>query len=73
LTEQVNGLPASTGLRDADGYPATPPAPSHADPGPDYFREINSASTRDERHQIGERFGIRVVTGSADGPAGAQS
>src|ERR1700722_7616043 len=39
----------------------------------DYFHEINSASTDDERHQIGERFGIRVVTGSADGPAGAQS
>jgi len=38
----------------------------------DYFREINSAATDDERHQIGERFGIRVVTGSADGPAGAQ-
>ncbi len=29
----------------------------------DYFREINSASTDDERYQIGERFGIRVVTG----------
>ncbi len=39
----------------------------------DYFREINSASTDDERHQVGERFGIRVVTGPADGPAGAQS
>ena len=39
----------------------------------DYFREINSASTDDERHQVGERFGIRVVAGSADGPAGDQS
>jgi mannose-6-phosphate isomerase-like protein (cupin superfamily) len=29
----------------------------------DYFAEINSASTDDERHRIGERFGIRVVTG----------
>ena len=29
----------------------------------DYFAEINSASTEDERHHIGERFGIRVVTG----------
>jgi mannose-6-phosphate isomerase-like protein (cupin superfamily) len=38
----------------------------------DYFREINSASTDDERHQTGERFGIRVVTGPADGPASAQ-
>jgi mannose-6-phosphate isomerase-like protein (cupin superfamily) len=29
----------------------------------DYFSEINNASTDDERHQIGERLGIRVVTG----------
>ena len=29
----------------------------------DYFAEINSACTDDGRHQIGERFGIRVVTG----------
>ena len=29
----------------------------------DYFREINAAATDDERHQIGERYGIRVVTG----------
>ena len=29
----------------------------------DYFREINSASTDDERHQIGECFAICVVTG----------
>jgi hypothetical protein len=29
-------------------------------------------ATDDERHQTGERFGIRVVTGPADGPAGAQ-
>jgi len=29
----------------------------------DYFAAINSASTHDERHRIGERFGIRVVTG----------
>jgi mannose-6-phosphate isomerase-like protein (cupin superfamily) len=28
----------------------------------DYFREINAA-TDDERHQVGERYGIRVVTG----------
>ena len=30
-------------------------------------KEINDASTDDEWHQIGERFGIRVVTESADG------
>ena len=29
----------------------------------DYFREINAASTDDERHQIGERYGIRVIPG----------
>ena len=29
----------------------------------DYFREINAAATDDERHQIGERYGIRVVQG----------
>jgi mannose-6-phosphate isomerase-like protein (cupin superfamily) len=28
-----------------------------------YFREINAAATDDERHQVGERYGIRVVTG----------
>jgi mannose-6-phosphate isomerase-like protein (cupin superfamily) len=27
----------------------------------DYFREINAAATDDERHQVGERYGIRVV------------
>lgn len=27
----------------------------------DYFREINAASTDDERTAIGERYGIRVV------------
>lgn len=27
----------------------------------DYFREINAAATDDERHRIGERYGIRVV------------
>lgn len=27
----------------------------------DYFREINAAATDDERYQIGERYGIRVV------------
>lgn len=31
--------------------------------GEEDFSEINSASTDDERYQIGERFGIRVVTG----------
>jgi mannose-6-phosphate isomerase-like protein (cupin superfamily) len=29
----------------------------------DYFRQINAASTDDERHQIGEHYGIRVVPG----------
>ena len=29
----------------------------------DYFREINTAATDDERRQIGERHGIRVVPG----------
>jgi mannose-6-phosphate isomerase-like protein (cupin superfamily) len=27
----------------------------------DYFHEINAASTDDDRHSIGERYGIRVV------------
>jgi mannose-6-phosphate isomerase-like protein (cupin superfamily) len=27
----------------------------------DYFRQINTATTDGERHQIGERYGIRVV------------
>lgn len=29
----------------------------------DYFREINAASNDDERIEIGERYGIRVVAG----------
>jgi hypothetical protein len=29
----------------------------------DYFHQINTASTDDERHRIGERYGIRVVPG----------
>ena len=29
----------------------------------DYFREINAAVTDDERQQVGERYGIRVVPG----------
>jgi mannose-6-phosphate isomerase-like protein (cupin superfamily) len=29
----------------------------------DYFHEINTAPTDDERHRIGERYGIRVVRG----------
>ena len=29
----------------------------------DYFREINAAGTDDERHRIGERYGIRVIPG----------
>jgi mannose-6-phosphate isomerase-like protein (cupin superfamily) len=29
----------------------------------DYFREINAAVTDDERERIGERYGIRVVSG----------
>jgi hypothetical protein len=29
----------------------------------DYFREINTASADDERHRIGQRYGIRVVPG----------
>ena len=28
-----------------------------------YFREINAASSDDERNRIGERYGIRVVPG----------
>jgi mannose-6-phosphate isomerase-like protein (cupin superfamily) len=27
----------------------------------DYFRQVNAAASDDERHQVGERFGIRVV------------
>lgn len=27
----------------------------------DYFHDINTASTNDERRRIGERYGIRVV------------
>jgi mannose-6-phosphate isomerase-like protein (cupin superfamily) len=29
----------------------------------DYFAQINAASSDDERHLIGERYGIRVVPG----------
>jgi hypothetical protein len=29
----------------------------------DYFHQINTAATDDERHRIGERYGIRVVPG----------
>jgi mannose-6-phosphate isomerase-like protein (cupin superfamily) len=29
----------------------------------DYFREINAASSDDERTRIGDRYGIRVVSG----------
>jgi mannose-6-phosphate isomerase-like protein (cupin superfamily) len=28
-----------------------------------YFAEINAAATDAERHQVGERYGIRVVSG----------
>jgi quercetin dioxygenase-like cupin family protein len=29
----------------------------------DHFHQINTASTDDQRHRIGERYGIRVVAG----------
>ena len=29
----------------------------------DYFHQINTAATNDERHRIGEPYGIRVVPG----------
>jgi hypothetical protein len=42
-------------------------SPAAADRRPrrieDYFREISAAPTNDERHRIGERYGIRVVPG----------